>query len=147
MTWQRGLELKVCMRRIGRATLLATVLGSVFSGMFLLAQGNGQGNAKEPIPDHTLPLVITPDGFRPTSATITHGRAFFAVFNRTALPDVTLQLDKLNPGNAPAQKIKETPLPKNKKAWREVIDVTPGTYQITVRESPSWTFSLTVVPK
>lgn len=114
--------------------------------MVLAATSSGQRAevSKIPIPTTVIALAITPQGFDPPTLTITEGNTFFSVYNRTALPDLSLQLDRAAEGAVASQKVKEAPLARTKKAWRDGVDLTPGTYTISVTEIPKMQFQLIV---
>lgn len=125
------------------------MLLSVALAALLASPSAGQraGVTKAPIPSHIVALAVTPSGFDPPALAITAGNTFFSVYNRTALPDLTLQLDQTAEGLATAQRLKSGPLARSKKAWRDITDLAPGVYTITVAEMPKLQFRLTVRAK
>jgi GGDEF domain-containing protein len=80
-------------------------------------------------------VTITPNGFEPAEITRPQGRFLFAVDNRSGLDDVDLYLERETSGrvNVPLSR-------KGKLAWREAIDLPPGTYLL--RASNDETLSL-----
>ena len=84
-------------------------------------------------------VTITPTGFEPAEITRPPGRFLFAIDNRSGLDEVDLYLERETGGrvNVPLSR-------KGQLAWREAIDLSPGTYLLRATNDASWRCRITV---
>ena len=96
--------------------------------------------------DHFLTLILTPRGFQGPPARIEEGHIFFAVHNRTFIPDITLRIGHAAGGGGGGAGLPQPVVLGNKKpVWRRTVELKPGEYQLQVVENPKWVIPITVV--
>ena len=78
-------------------------------------------------------ITITPTGFEPAELTRHKGRFLLAIDNQSGLDEVQFYFEREAGGrvNVPLNR-------RGKLAWREVIDLTPGTYILRATNDESW---------
>lgn len=84
-------------------------------------------------------VVIRPYGFEPGEMTHSAGRVLLVVYNRSGLKHITLRLDR-EAGN----RLREVNVPREKRDWRELVDLTPGNYLLTEANHPKWACRITI---
>jgi|tagenome__1003787_1003787.scaffolds.fasta_scaffold20287279_2 hypothetical protein len=84
-------------------------------------------------------ITITPTGFEPAELTRPKGRFLFAIDNRSGLDEVEFYFERETGGrvNVPLSR-------RGKLAWREIVDLTPGTYILRATNDESWRCRLTI---
>jgi len=84
-------------------------------------------------------ITATPAGFEPAEITRPQGRFLLAIDNRSGLDEIDLYLERETGGrvNVPLSR-------RGKLAWREVIDLPPGTYILRANNDESWRCRITV---
>jgi hypothetical protein len=84
-------------------------------------------------------ITITPVGFEPVEITRPHGRFLFAIDNRSGLNEIDLYLERETGGrvNVPLSR-------RGRLAWREEIDLPPGTYILRATNDESWRCRITL---
>jgi len=84
-------------------------------------------------------LTITSTGFEPTELTRSNGRFLLAIDNRSGLDDIQLYFERETGGpvNVPLSH-------RSKLAWRDIIDLQPGTYLLRARNDDSWRCRITI---
>jgi hypothetical protein len=134
----RGWNTRQTRAALGRATLagiIVLLLGCCAAGAWAQRSPAAQ-------PSQVVVLVVRPHGFQPAQLTISKGRTFFSVHNRTGLNDISMQLDQER-----GPHLRTVALTRGKGAWREVVDLTPGAYVISVTENPRWVCRVTVTAR
>lgn len=78
-------------------------------------------------------ITITPTGFEPAELTRPQGRFLLAIDNQSGLDEVQFYFEREAGGrvNVPLSR-------RGKLAWREVIDLTPGTYILRATNDENW---------
>jgi hypothetical protein len=78
-------------------------------------------------------ITITPAGFEPAELTRPKGRFLLALDNQSGLDEVEFYFERETGGrvNVPLSR-------RGKLAWREIIDLTPGTYILRATNDESW---------
>ena len=84
-------------------------------------------------------ITITPGGFEPGEITRPAGRFLLAIDNRSGLEDISLSLVR-----AAGSKLREQRVSRSKASWREVVDLTPGTFALTEANHPGWICRITI---
>jgi len=113
----------------------------LISGVLILARWNGsdanssapsQGKRDDSKLEAEL-VTVTPTGFEPAEITRPHGRFLLAIDNRSGLDSVDFYLER-----EAGTRAKDSFARKGKLAWREVIDLPPGTYILRAANDESW---------
>jgi len=84
-------------------------------------------------------VTITPTGFEPAEITRPQGRFLFAIDNRSGLDEVDLYLERETSGRVNVSLSR-----RGKLAWREAIDLLPGTYLLRAGNDESWRCRITI---
>ena len=84
-------------------------------------------------------ITITPTGFEPAELTRPKGRFLFAIDNRSGLDEVEFYFERETGGrvNVPLSR-------RGKLAWREIVDLAPGTYILRATNDQSWRCRITI---
>jgi hypothetical protein len=141
----------------GKAYLALLITAAVLSALTVKAQGwltsslqvksanpgaasapDGQAMQTEPKMQAEI-ITITPRGFEPLEIRRAPGRFILMVENRSGLETVTFRLDQEN-----GSRLYEKELPQEKPDWSEVIDLQPGTYQLTEADHADWLSRVTI---
>ena len=87
-------------------------------------------------------ITATPTGFEPAEITRPQGRFMLAVDNRSGLHELEMYFERETQGriNVPLSR-------KGKMAWREVIDLPPGSYVLRAANDESWRCRITLTPR
>ena len=85
---------------------------------------------------------LRPEGFEPAELTLAAGEYLFVVNNRTGLDEFALRLEREGQGT-----MREARPPRRKRNWRQVLQLTPGTYVLTETNRPEWTLRVIVTPR
>ena len=86
--------------------------------------------------------TITPTGFEPAEITRPHGRFVLAIDNRSGLDEVDFYLERETGGRV------NVPLSRRRKlAWREAIDLPPGTYLLRATNDESWRCRISITAR
>ena len=95
-----------------------------------------------PTPLQAELITITPTGFEPAEITRPQGEFLFAIDNRSGLDDVVLYLERETGGRV------NVPLTRRRKlAWREIIDLPPGTYLLRATNDESWRCRISITAR
>ena len=86
-----------------------------------------------------LPIGLRMNGFLPEEITRPAGEYLLSVTNLTGLPDLTFSLNREN-----GESVHKAKVPKEKRAWRERVRLTPGDYVLSVTELPELTCRITI---
>lgn len=84
-------------------------------------------------------ITLQRTGFEPSEITRRHGRFLIAFDDRSGLEDVTLSLVRQT-----GVRVHDVGFDRNKKRWREIINLPPGYYRLTVANHPEWVCNLTI---
>lgn len=84
-------------------------------------------------------LTIRPTGFEPKELTIPAGKTLVVVRNRTGLAEFSIRLERGN-----GTRLFDLRVPRYKRDWKKVLDLTPDTYVITESNHPGWVCRVTV---
>jgi hypothetical protein len=85
-------------------------------------------------------LNLRQSGFQPDAITRPPGRFLLVVNNITGEDeDWTLKLDREAGGALPRAK-----LPRDKRRWRDLVDLPPGRYLLTEANHPEWVCRITI---
>lgn len=84
-------------------------------------------------------ISITSTGFEPTEITRPAGRFLLAIQDRNGLAELTLRVSRETDG---AQFL--VPTRKRQRAWRDVVNPSPGRYLLTEANHPEWRCLITI---
>ena len=87
-------------------------------------------------------ITLRTFGFEPNEITRKAGPVFFFVNNVSGFRQVNFRLDR-----EAGARLKDVPLPLGKLRWQEIVNLTPGTYLLTVAENPNWSCRITITPR
>lgn len=84
-------------------------------------------------------ITVTPTGFEPSELTRSKGRFLLAIDNQSGLDEVEFYFERETAGrvNVPLSR-------RGKIAWREIVDLTPGTYVLRATNDKSWRCRITI---
>lgn len=87
-------------------------------------------------------ITITPTGFEPAEFTRPKGRFLLAIDNQSGLDEVDFYFERETAGrvNVPLSR-------RGKLAWREIVDLTPGTYILRATNDESWRCRIRITPQ
>ena len=120
--------------------LLLLVSAALILGHFKRAPTEAGTLAQDPqAPVQAELITVTPTGFEPAELTRPKGRFLFAIDNRSGLDEVEFYFERETGGrvNVPLSR-------RGKLAWREIVDLTPGTYILRATNDESWRCRLTI---
>ena len=89
-----------------------------------------------------LPIALRMNGFAPAEIERPAGEFFISVTNLTDSPELDFRLDREN-----GERLHSAKAPKEKRAWRQSVRLTPGTYLLTVLDHPEWSCRITITPQ
>ena len=87
-------------------------------------------------------ITLQPSGFEPNEITRPQGAFILGVDNRAGVEAIELQFMR-----ADGQRLNALQTRKRKVSWREVIDLPPGRYLLSVANHPEWTCNITILPR
>ncbi len=79
-------------------------------------------------------ITIRATGFEPSEIRRPKGEFYLAVDNLSGMSEVNLRLDRENG----AGRLHEVRVPRQKRDWRQSVDLPPGTYLLTEADHPDW---------
>lgn len=131
------------------AMIIAVTLAAVaISARVWLATAKAGGRqsqipapAKPSTPVDIVRLSLRTFGFEEKEITRKAGPVYFFVENASGFRQVNFRLDR-----EVGARLKDVPLPQGKFRWQEVVNLTPGTYLLTVAENPDWVCRITIAP-
>lgn len=131
-----------------RFRLLLAILLLLVSGALILAHFKRAPTAAAPMdqgpqaPVQAELITITPTGFEPAELTRPKGKFLLAIDNQSGLDEVEFYLERETSGRV------NVPLTRHGKlAWREIINLTPGTYILRATNDESWRCRITITPQ
>lgn len=99
----------------------------------LRLQGGGNRAAE------ALPIQLKAGGFVPREITKPKGDYFFSVQNVSGQEEVLLRLEREN-----GERTNEVNLNKQKRSWRQLVHLAPGTYLMTEANHPNWVCRISI---
>jgi hypothetical protein len=99
----------------------------------------GAVSRKEEVESEVITLL--PTGFSPSEISRPKGRFLVVIDNRTELEEVTFSLHRDD-----GQKLREAKRTKEQLIWRQIEDLPPGEYRLTVLDHPEWVCRITIKP-
>ena len=87
-------------------------------------------------------ITVTPTGFEPSELTRPKGRFLLAIDNQSGLDEMEFYFERETGGrvNVPLSR-------RGKIAWREIVDLTPGTYILRATNDESWRCRISITPQ
>jgi hypothetical protein len=134
-------------------TLTLAGIGVAFAGRLLFRSGNSspavtpafsspQNPSDQKRPVESLMITLRTFGFEPKEIMRKEGRFYIRVENVSGFREVNLRLDR-----EAGSRLRDARLPKGKFDWKDVFDLTPGVYLLTVTNNPEWVCRITVTPR
>ena len=128
-----------------RFKLFLSILLLLVSGALILAHFNRAPSEAAAMdqglqaPIQAELITITPTGFEPAELTRPKGKFLLAIDNRSGLDEVDFYFERETGGrvNVPLSR-------RGKLAWREIVDLPPGTYILRATNDQSWRCRLTI---
>lgn len=124
------------VQRAGIAVVLA-----VATVVIALYASSAQQREK-PLRLETELITLQPFGFEPNEIRRPQGAFILGVDNRAGVEAIELQFMR-----ADGQRLTALQTPKRKVSWREVVDLPPGQYVLSVANHPDWTCNVTILPR
>ncbi|HJT27841.1 MAG TPA: hypothetical protein VJ784_10570 [Pyrinomonadaceae bacterium] len=125
--------------------LFFLILLLLVSGALILAHFK-RGPSEAATMDQQAPvqaelITVTPTGFEPAELTRAKGRFLLAIDNQSGLDEVEFYFERETGGrvNVPLSR-------RGKIAWREIVDLAPGTYILRATNDESWRCRITALP-
>ena len=87
-------------------------------------------------------ITLQPSGFEPDEIRRPQGAFVLGVDNRAGVESIELQFRRVD-----GQRLNALQTPKRKVSWREVVDLPPGAYVLSVANHPEWTCNVTILPR
>ena len=125
--------------------LFFLILLLLVSGALILAHFK-RGPSEAATMDQQAPvqaelITVTPTGFEPAELTRAKGRFLLAIDNQSGLDEMEFYFERETGGrvNVPLSR-------RGKIAWREIVDLAPGTYILRATNDESWRCRITALP-
>lgn len=128
-----------------RLRLVFSILLLLVSGALILAHfKRGPTEAATMVQGPQAPIqaeliTVTPTGFEPSELTRPKGRFLLAIDNQSGLDEVEFYFERENAGRVNVLLSR-----RGKIAWREIVDLTPGTYILRATNDESWRCRITI---
>ena len=115
------------------------ILAHLNGGTLLPTEAASRLEQRPQTPVQAELVTITPAGLEPAEITRPPGKFLFAIDNRSGMDEVDLYLVRETGGrvNVPLGR-------RGRLAWREALDLTPGTYLLRARHDESWHCRITI---
>jgi len=126
--------------RLVFSILFLLVSGALILAHFKRAPSKAATMAQGPqAPVQAELITVTPTGFEPSELTRPTGRFLLAIDNQSGLDEVEFYFEREAGGrvNVPLSR-------RGKLAWREIVDLTPGTYVLRATNDESWRCRITI---
>lgn len=148
--WLKGKRISILAALIALTLTGGTI---VFAGRMWLRPSNSspavmpasslpQNPKGQKQPVESAMITLRTFGFEPKEITRKAGRFFIRVENVSGFREINLRLDR-----EAGPRLKDALLPKGKFDWQDVVDLTPGTYLLTVTNNPKWVCRITITPR
>lgn len=86
-------------------------------------------------------ITLSSTGFTPSEISRPRGRFVIMVDNRTEIEEVILHLNRDD-----GQRLREAKRTKEELIWKQLEDLPPGEYRLTVLDHPEWVCRITIKP-
>lgn len=86
-----------------------------------------------------LPIQLKAGGFVPREISKPKGDYFFSIQNTSGQDEILLRLERTN-----GERVHEVNLNKQKRSWRKLVHLAPGTYLITEANHPTWVCRISI---
>ena len=126
------------MSSTNQCAILTSFLLIIFSSVTVVSFG--QSPPEQERPPLQL-LVLRPWGFEPSELKLPAGKADIIVLNRTGHREVNLQFTRDG-----AARLLDVPVPAKRAVWRGTLDITEGSYTISVANRPGLVCRVIVSP-
>jgi hypothetical protein len=135
-------------------TLAVVIVVASFAGSGYVRRGASAENKMEPRGGDVISsqqrrdrletelITLQETGFEPFEITRPQGAFILGVDNRTGLESIELRLER-----ASGERLVALQTPRRKISWREVVQLAPGHYLLSVAHHPEWTCSVTILPR
>ena len=87
-------------------------------------------------------ITLQPSGFEPNEIRRPQGAFILGVDNRAGDESIELQFMR-----ADGQRLNALQTRKRKVSWREIVDLPPGQYFLSVANHPAWICNVTILPR
>jgi hypothetical protein len=129
-------------RQSQRLRLFVSILLVLISGALILAhfkRAPSEAAIVDQAPVQAELITVTPTGFEPAELTRPKGRFLLAIDNQSGLDEVGFYFERETVGrvNVPLSR-------RGKIAWREIVDLAPGTYILRATNDESWRCRVTI---
>ena len=120
-------------------SLAALILAHLNGGNLPSTEAASSPEQRPQAPVQAELVTITSAGFEPAEITRPPGRFLFAIDNRSGMDEVDLYLERETGGrvNVPLSR-------RGRLAWRETLDLTPGTYLLRATNDERWICRITI---
>ena len=124
--------------------IAALVIGiaSFASSAYLKREAAFSPQREKQVRVETELITLQPSGFEPNEIRRPQGAFVLGVDNRAGVESIELQFRRVD-----GQRLNALQTPKRKVSWREVVDLPPGEYVLTVAHHPEWTCNVTILPR
>ena len=121
---------------------LVIVIASFASSAYLKREAAFSPQREKQVRVETELITLQPSGFEPNEIRRPQGAFILGVDNRAGVEAVELQFMR-----ADGQRLNALQTPKRRVSWREVVDLPPGQYVLSVAYHPEWTCNVTIQPR
>jgi len=132
-------------RQSHRFRLVFSLLLLLVSGVLILAHfKRAPSEAASVIDGPQAPvqaelITVTPTGFEPSELTRPKGRFLLAIDNQSGLDEVEFYFERETGGRLNVALSR-----RGKIAWREIVDLAPGSYVLRAMHDESWRCRITI---
>ena len=121
---------------------LVVVIASFASSAYLKRESALSPQREKQVRLETELITLQPSGFEPTEISRPQGAFILGVDNRAGVESIELQFMRVD-----GQRLNALQTPKRKVSWREVVDLPPGVYVLSVTNHPEWSCNVTILPR
>ena len=136
-----------CRARVSASAAKAAVIAAVviviasFAGSAYMKRDVSQQRERQ-VRVETELITLQPTGFEPNEIRRPQGAFILGVDNRAGVQAIELQFMRVD-----GQRLNALQTRKRKVSWREVVDLPPGQYLLSVADHPEWTCNVTILPR
>jgi len=120
-------------------SLATLIVAHLNGGNLPLTEAASSPEQRPQLPVQAELVTITPAGFEPAEITRPPGKFLFAIDNRSGMDELDLYLERETGGRVNVSLSR-----KGRLAWREALDLTPGTYLLRASHDESWRCRITI---
>jgi len=120
-------------------SLATLIVAHLNGGNNALTEAASSPEQRPQLPSQAELVTITPAGFEPAEITRPPGKFLFAIDNRSGMDELDLYLERETGGRVNVSLSR-----KGRLAWREALDLTPGTYLLRASHDESWRCRITI---